>query len=81
MVVLRWRSARHAAAWNGTADQPTIPVARTATDHCHPRNCSAGTIEIRMTGTANRPVTTQRSRRASSDSGPDRTPGAGIVAR
>ena len=41
----------HAARWNGSAPQSTTGAASVSDSHCQARNCSAGTIDIAMTGT------------------------------
>ena len=45
IVVEPWRPAAKAARWKGHAPHVTTGIEATATTHCHPVNCQAGTID------------------------------------
>ena len=58
-----------AARWNGQAPHRTTGAASVRASHCQARNCSAGTIDIAMTGTVRAVTSSSRSRSARTWSG------------
>ncbi len=52
MVEVPCRALAQAARWNGSAPQTTTGAASVSESHCQLSNCSAGTIAIATTGTA-----------------------------
>ena len=66
MVASPWRRFFHVARWNGHPAHTTTGAVSVSTSHCQLVNCSAGNMEMAMTGTdsATEPIT--RLRRASS---------------
>ncbi len=81
MVALPWRRLAHAARWKGHAAQRMTGAARVRLAHCQYVNCSAGTIDIAMTGTdrAAAPISLWRSP-VSSGSGASSLGAPGVAA-
>lgn len=51
IVALPWRRLIQAARWNGHAAQMITGAASASEAHCQESNCSAGIIDIAITGT------------------------------
>ncbi len=62
MVAAPWRRLAHAARWNGRPPHSTTGAARASAGHSQPSNRSAGTIDIRRTGSERTAETTSRRR-------------------
>ncbi len=77
MVAVPCRRLVQAALWNGQAPYATTGAARVSDSHCQLVNCSAGTIAIRITGTARSTETVSRCRSAASGSAPGSGAGTG----
>ncbi len=60
MVAAPCRALVNAARWKGSPPQTTTGAASVRHSHCQLSNCSAGTMERRITGTASRAETVRR---------------------
>jgi hypothetical protein len=65
MVAAPWRRLVRAARWNGQPQYTTTGEARVRASHCQPRNWSAGTIDMAITGTASTSAVSRRLRSGS----------------
>ncbi len=60
MFASAWVALRQATRWKGSADHAATGVASTSASHCQPRNCSAGIIDITITGVPSAIASTSR---------------------